>query len=153
MVAYQPIERPCACRPASLLIESESMTTTTGAADDAKSKAMVLTIRIAFGEDTAIGPGKIKLMELIDQTGSISAAGRAMDMSYRRAWLLVDDLNHSFRAPVIMKHAGGSRGGGAELTELGRDVIRRYRRIEQLLAHAAAGELTALQAAAVSRKS
>jgi molybdate transport system regulatory protein len=131
------------------------MTTTTGAADldDASSKAMVLTIRIAFGQDIAIGPGKIRLMELIDQTGSISAAGRAMDMSYRRAWLLVDDLNHSFRAPVIMKHTGGSRGGGAELTELGRDVIRRYRRIEQLLAHVAAGELAALQSAAASRKS
>src|SRR5579862_9398936 len=89
-----------------------------------------LTLRIDFDADRAIGPGKIKLLELIDALGSISAAGRRMDMSYRRAWLLVDSLNKCFREPLVASHAGGSRGGGASLTAAGAVVVRHYCAVE-----------------------
>lgn len=107
----------------------------------------VLAIRIKINAEQALGPGKIRLMELIMENGSISAASRAMGMSYRRAWMLADDLNSSFREPVILKKVGGSHGGGAEVTELGRDVVARYRRIEQLSHEAAAADLAVLRAA------
>src|SRR5262245_11857830 len=77
-----------------------------------------------------LGPGKIDLIEAIDRTGSISAAGRAMGMSYRRAWLLADALNHMFRQPVIVAATGGAKGGGAELTDFGRALAAAYRRAE-----------------------
>ncbi len=86
-----------------------------------------LTVRIDFDEQRAIGPGKIKLLELIDRHGSISEAGRQMGMSYRRAWLLVDNLNRCFRAPVVTSQAGGQHGGGASLTEFGYAVVEHYR--------------------------
>jgi molybdate transport system regulatory protein len=98
-----------------------------------------LTVRIDFGSDRSLGPGKIRLLETIDKTGSISQAGRALGMSYRRAWLLIDDLNGSFRQPAVTTKPGGARGGGAALTRFGRDLIKRYRTIET-------------QAAAVGRK-
>ncbi len=110
---------------------------------------VTISIRIKFSENVAIGPGKIRLLELIDETGSISAAGRAMEMSYRRAWLLADDLNSSFRLPVITKQTGGSKGGGAALTEWGREVIARYREMENILLQHAKAPLSALDAAAV----
>jgi len=81
-----------------------------------------------------------------DRKKSYAAAGRAMGMSYRRAWMLVDELNGLFREPVIMKQTGGIRGGGAALTMLGRDVVMRYRRIERTLADAAASDLESLRA-------
>src|SRR5438477_12558259 len=84
-----------------------------------------ITIRIDFGAFGYLGPGKIALMELISKHGSISAAGKAMGMSYRRAWLLVDEVNQIFREPLVWKQMGGSRGGGAQLTRLGRDVVGR----------------------------
>ena len=95
-----------------------------------------LTLRIDFDEERAIGPGKIKLLELIDALGSISAAGRQMDMSYRRAWLLVDSLNRCFREPLVASHTGGAHGGGASLTPRGVAVVRHYRATE-VAAHAA----------------
>jgi molybdate transport system regulatory protein len=108
-----------------------------------------LTLRIDFDEGRAIGPGKIKLLELIDALGSISAAGRQMGMSYRRAWLLVDSLNRSFREPVVSSQVGGAHGGGAALTETGCAVVRHYRAVEAA-AHAASaphsGALAALLA-------
>jgi molybdate transport system regulatory protein len=94
-----------------------------------------LTLRIDFDEHRAIGPGKVKLLELIDALGSISAAGRQMGMSYRRAWLLVDSLNRCFREPLVASHAGGAHGGGAALTPLGISVMRHYRAVE-VAAHA-----------------
>lgn len=104
-----------------------------------------LTIRVDFGAYGALGPGKIKLMELISQHGSISAAGKEMGMSYRRAWLLVDDINRVFREPLVEKQTGGSGGGGARLTKLGRDVVGRYRAIEGAAATASAADLRALK--------
>jgi molybdate transport system regulatory protein len=89
-----------------------------------------LTVRIDFGAARALGPGKIRLLEAIGKTGSISQGGRALDMSYRRAWLLVDDLNHCFREPVVTAQPGGAQGGGAALTPFGKALIARYRLIE-----------------------
>ena len=72
-----------------------------------------LTLRIDFDGGRALGPGKVRLLELVGETGSISAAGRAMGMSYRRAWLLVDALNQTFSQPVTETRGGGAGGGGA----------------------------------------
>lgn len=77
-----------------------------------------------------LGPGKVDLIEAIERTGSISAAGRAMGMSYRRAWLLVDALNRMFKQPVVVLATGGAKGGGAKLTDFGRSVATAYRRAE-----------------------
>jgi len=106
-----------------------------------------LTVRVDFEGERQIGPGKIRLLELIDAVGSISAAGRRMGMSYRRAWLLVDSLNRCFREPLVAAHHGGARGGGARLTEAGVAVIRRYRAIEAAAHAAGAQHLEALAAA------
>jgi molybdate transport system regulatory protein len=105
-----------------------------------------LTIRVDLSDHGAIGPGKIRLLELVGESGSISAAGRAMNMSYRRAWMLIDSLNRCFRVPVVATQLGGTRGGGAVLTELGHDVIARYRAIERAATKATAAELAALDA-------
>ncbi len=78
-----------------------------------------------------MGPGKVDLLEAIGRTGSISAAGREMGMSYRRAWLLVDELNRMFAKPIVTASTGGSHGGGAALTDFGRDIAAAYRRAEQ----------------------
>ena len=87
-------------------------------------------LRILFGSAIAIGPGKADLLEAIARTGSIAAAGRALGMSYRRAWLLVETMNSSFRAPVVGAAKGGRRGGGAKLTTHGEEVLVRYRSME-----------------------
>jgi molybdate transport system regulatory protein len=89
-----------------------------------------LTLRVDLGEDRAIGPGKIRLLEAIRDTGSITRAGAALGMSYRRAWLLVDDMNSCFREPVVAAQVGGSHGGGATLTPFGMKLIDQYRAIE-----------------------
>ncbi len=106
-----------------------------------------LTLRIDFDQDRAIGPGKIKLLELIDSLGSIAAAGRQMGMSYRRAWLLVDSVNRCFRQPVVASQAGGQHGGGALLTELGHAVVQHYRAVESAAQVAGANDIAALSAA------
>ena len=106
-----------------------------------------LFLRIDFDEDRAIGPGKIKLLELIDALGSISAAGRQMKMSYRRAWLLVDDLNRSFREPLVASQTGGAHGGGASLTPAGVAVVRHYRAVEAAADAASARHIHALEGA------
>jgi molybdate transport system regulatory protein len=110
-----------------------------------RRKAMPrLTLRIDFDADRAIGPGKIKLLELIDKHGSISEAGRQMGMSYRRAWLLVDNLNHCFRAPVVVSQQGGQHGGGASLSEFGHAVVKHYRAAESAAVKAGASHIKAL---------
>jgi molybdate transport system regulatory protein len=104
-----------------------------------------LSIRIDLAGACRVGPGKARLLELIDETGSISAAGRAMAMSYRRAWLLVESLNIAFRAPVVAAHPGGRRGGGARLTPFGRELLERYRAIERAAALAVGPHLAAIE--------
>lgn len=88
-------------------------------------------LRILFGQAIALGPGKTNLLELVAETGSISAAARRMNMSYRRAWLLVDTMNRCFRAPLIETTTGGKGGGGARITELGQEILHRYREMER----------------------
>lgn len=113
-----------------------------------KFPAMVgLTLRIDLPQIGAVGPGKIRLLELIDETGSISAAGRAMEMSYRRAWLLVEELNNLFREPVATTKLGGKSGGGAALTPFGHSLVRHYREMEAEAEAAVARHIAALDAA------
>jgi molybdate transport system regulatory protein len=106
-----------------------------------------LTLRVDLGEDRAIGPGKIRLLEAIRDAGSITKAGIALGMSYRRAWLLVDDMNNCFREPVVAAQAGGTHGGGAALTAFGAKLIDQYRAIEAEAHSAAANRLHELEAA------
>ena len=110
-----------------------------------------LTVRVDFGPERAIGPGKIRLLEAIGKTGSISQAGRSLDMSYRRAWLLVDDMNQCFRQPVVTTQPGGAQGGGAVLTEFGLDLIAKYRSIEVQAMEATKTQLHALESALRNR--
>ena len=94
-------------------------------------KAIAKTrIRVLFGSAFAIGPGKADLLQAIDEAGSISAAARQMNMSYRRAWLLVDTMNQCFREPVVDTATGGKGGGGAQITPFGKTVLRDYRKME-----------------------
>ena len=104
-----------------------------------------LTVRVDFGAERALGPGKIRLLEAIGKTGSISRAGRALGMSYRRAWLLIDDMNCTFRAAVVTTQPGGARGGGAALTRFGLELIENYRAIEAQATAAAKLHLQALE--------
>ena len=106
-----------------------------------------LTLRVDFGTSRSIGPGKIRLLEAVEHTGSISQAGRSLGMSYRRAWLLIDDMNQCFRHPVVSAKPGGSQGGGAVLTEFGAELVRDYRAIETAAEEAAKKRLRGLEAA------
>jgi molybdate transport system regulatory protein len=110
-----------------------------------------LTLRINLDPEGRIGPGKIELLEKIAALGSISAAGRAMGMSYRRAWNLVDELEEIFGAPAATGQTGGKHGGGATLTPLGLALITKYRAIEQAALDAARADLDALQAQVVRK--
>jgi molybdate transport system regulatory protein len=105
-----------------------------------------LTLRVDFGTDRAIGPGKVLLLEAIRDTGSISQAGRSLGMSYRRAWLLVDDMNQCFREPVVTAQPGGAQGGGAAVTAFGEKVVLRYRTIETQATAATKPQLHDLEA-------
>lgn len=104
-------------------------------------------LRIDFPPEDRLGRGKIMLLELIRQTGSISAAGRAMDMSYRRAWLLVDALNRMFKEPAVESQRGGKQGGGAALTAFGEELVERFRAMELKARTAIAEDLDWLEAA------
>jgi molybdate transport system regulatory protein len=101
-------------------------------------------LRISKGDDIAVGPGKIHLLEAIGATGSITAAARSLGMSYRRAWMLVDTMNRCFRSAVVEAEAGGRRGGGTRLTALGAEVVLRYRRVEANAAKSGKADLAAL---------
>ncbi|MES2030433.1 MAG: winged helix-turn-helix domain-containing protein [Pseudomonadota bacterium] len=107
--------------------------------------APALSIRIDLDPEGRIGPGKIQLLEHIHVTGSISAAGRAMAMSYKRAWDLVDELNRICGQPAVERQTGGKNGGGAILTPFGLTLIKRYRGIENAATTAARKELLALK--------
>ncbi|TMV54130.1 LysR family transcriptional regulator [Thioclava sp. BHET1] len=105
-----------------------------------------LRLRIVFGEGAMIGPGKADLLEMIRETGSISAAGRAMNMSYKRAWSLVETMNSLFRDPLVSSSRGGAQGGGAQLTETGEAVLAHYRALERRAAEAGAVEIDGIAA-------
>jgi len=103
------------------------------------ASALVLKVRIQIycGDEIAMGPGKADLLEAIIREGSISGAGRAMDMSYRRAWLLVDAMNRCWQQPLVKTSPGSNRGGGASVTEMGLKVLAHYRSLQARL-----GEVT-----------
>jgi molybdate transport system regulatory protein len=96
-------------------------------------KTTAVRFRVHFGGGTTLGPGKIELLEQIEVTGSLSKAARAMDMSYRRGWLLLASLNTGYGEPVAVAAKGGRGGGGATLTAFGRELIRSYRKFDAQL--------------------
>lgn len=104
-----------------------------------------LTLRLDF-PGGRLGPGKIELLEAIERTGSISGGGRAMKMSYRRAWMLVDELNRIFGSPAVEAQPGGAHGGGARLTQLGQEIVHHYRAIEAGTLASGSASLEALRA-------
>lgn len=108
----------------------------------------MIEVRVFFKLDpvTRLGHGKVDLLEKIEETGSISAAGRALDMSYRRAWELVDQLNKAFGRAVVAGQTGGVGGGGTRLTDLGRDLVAHYRALQQVTESAASFHIEALEA-------
>ncbi len=106
-----------------------------------------LTVRFDFDAERRLGPGKIALLEAIRKAGSISGAGRAHKMSYRRAWLLVEELNKAFSEPLVAAHPGGAGGGGASLTPAGERIVTLYREAEQKMRQAAVEEIEGLEAA------
>ena len=112
----------------------------------AGNRTLGARLRIVLEPDIAIGPGKADILEGIKGTGSIAAAGRAMGMSYKRAWYLVETMNRCFKSPLVEASKGGRAGGGARLTELGQEVLARYRRMEALTEKAVQPEIAALRA-------
>lgn len=108
----------------------------------ARAKPLVrFRLRVTAGDLIAVGPGKISLLEAIGETGSLTAAAKSIGMSYRRAWLLLDGLNRSLKRPAVESAKGGQHGGGSELTEVGRELITLYRRIETTAARACAVDI------------
>ncbi|KPF66771.1 ModE family transcriptional regulator [alpha proteobacterium AAP81b] len=92
--------------------------------------ALKLKLQLVCGDSFALGPGKADLLEAIDREGSIAGAGRVLGMSYRRAWLLVDEMNRCFTARLVETLPGGGKARGARLSDLGRDVLAAYRELE-----------------------
>src|SRR5450755_1691904 len=112
---------------------------------DPQAPQTELLLRLRFdGVKPLLGPVKVELLEQIDSGGSISAASRAMHMSYHRAWTIVNEINAMFREPLVQTQLGGTAGGGAMITPLGRDVVRRYRSIESSVWKHAAEHIAAL---------
>lgn len=108
-----------------------------------------LRMRVMVGEANAVGPGKVALLEAVDEHRSISAAAKSLGMSYRRAWLLIDELNRALKSPAVTTAAGGANGGGTALTEVGHRLIQLYRGIEvraEQACQAEIGQLLALVA-------
>ena len=103
-------------------------------------------LRILLGRSIAIGPGKAELLRLIESTGSISAAAREMGMSYRRAWTLVETMNTAFREPLVAAATGGKGGGGATVTDFGREALKSYSAMEEKVAASVTTEMDAFAA-------
>jgi molybdate transport system regulatory protein len=105
-----------------------------------------LRLRIVFGTNVMLGPGKVDLLQAIQDTGSIAAAGRSMGMSYKRAWMLVEAMNTAFRDPLVASARGGAKGGGAVVTPAGQAVLHQYRALEEITAQAGTAQIAALAA-------
>jgi molybdate transport system regulatory protein len=110
------------------------------------NKTPAARLRIVLAPEITIGPGKADLLQGIQETGSIAAAGRRMGMSYKRAWYLVETMNGHFAGPLVTASKGGRQGGGAALTDLGRQVLTSYRLMEQRTQRAIERELERLRA-------
>lgn len=107
-----------------------------------------LKLQLYCGDEIAMGPGKADLLEAIAEEGSISGAGRALGMSYRRAWLLVDTMNRCFREPLVVAQPGGGRGAGARLTPAGQAALAAYRNLSLHVEQGASGaDFAALETA------
>ena len=107
-----------------------------------------LKVQLYCGQEIAMGPGKADLLEAIRRHGSISAAGRAMEMSYRRAWLLVDAMNRCWEQPLVETSPGSAHGGGARVSAFGESVLAHYRALQARIDAAAdCSDFAALQAA------
>ncbi len=104
-----------------------------------------IRIRILCGEEIAMGQGKADLLEVIAESGSISAAGRKLGLSYRKAWLMVDEMNRCFASPVVETAKGGAQGGGARVTQLGHQALEQYRAIQARAHGAIEAELDAFR--------
>jgi molybdate transport system regulatory protein len=117
----------------------------------AAAQALRPQLRISFKKSIAMGPGKADLLDAIEETGSISAAARQLGMSYRRAWLLVDTMNACFQSPLVETLTGGQHGGGAQVTQLGREVVQRYRAMEKKAAESVAKEMAEFAAMMADR--
>jgi len=104
-----------------------------------------LRLRIEFDGKHTLGPGKVQLLEAIEQHGSISAAARSMGMSYRHAWEMLDDVNRCFSGRVFQAEAGGRAGGGAQVTDFGRELIARYHELRKKASRALEPDLQALE--------
>ncbi len=118
--------------------------TTSPRAPKAPGGRAAFRLRVTLGEVIAIGPGKVRLLEAVQETGSITAAAKSIGMSYRRAWLLLDELNGSLRSPAIESAKGGSAGGATTLTDVGLQVVALYRHIEATAASACEADLKRL---------
>ena len=101
-------------------------------------------MRICTGDTVALGPGKVALLEAVHEHGSISAAARSLGMSYRRAWLLIDELNRSLKSPATVSEQGGHSGGGCALTPVGENIVRLYREVEAQAEAACVTQIAAL---------
>lgn len=104
-----------------------------------------LKLRLYAGDEIAMGPGKADLLEAIQETGSITNAGKALGMSYRRTWMLVDTMNRCYRLPLVITVKGGAQGGGAKVTELGAQVLAAYRKLQVKTATTGRKELDFLE--------
>ncbi len=104
-----------------------------------------LRLRVEFDGEHTLGPGKVRLIELVDERGSISAAAREMGMSYRHAWELLDDVNRCFGGRVLETETGGRAGGGASVTDFGRSLVTRFHAIRDKAIDALADDLRALE--------
>ena len=113
----------------------------------------LLHLRVGFGGTFYMGPGRADLMELIAETGSITAAGKRMGMSYKRAWSLVQALNEGFGSPLVSASRGGAGQGGATLTAAGAEVLQRYRRMQAAAEAAIAPDVAAVAAMATDMSS
>lgn len=103
-----------------------------------------LKLRVKLCSSAALGPGKADLLDAVDRCGSITAAAKDQGMSYRRAWMLIDEMNRAFRQPVVGTASGGASGGGTRLTELGREVLDLYRQVQSLAEQAVAEPMARL---------
>lgn len=131
------MSRPVAAKPSSAVPTSQA---------ERPQVVAKFRMRVSVGDEIAIGPGKISLLEAIMATGSIVAAAKSLDMSYRRAWLLLDEMNRTLKEPVVDSARGGAFRGGSQVTETGLELIALYRQIEKKAAESCSDDLKRLLA-------
>lgn len=111
-----------------------------------------VVLRIDFDEEKYIGHGRVRLLELVGELGSIAQAAKAMGMSYKRAWYLLEAFGECFGEPLVVRQHGGKGGGSAQLTDLGQEVVTRYRRMEAIAGKALADEVSSLERHLATRR-